>query len=121
MFKEAFESKLIIIDETIHVGGKSHLYLRINFFFFFITENGVPKSSDGSDGLNGVAVFDIIVVCSLAGFLMFGSVYKWKVKGESGVNVIPFREFWMDLPKLVKVNHLFFNEFVQSSAKMLIC
>eukprot|EP00301_Raphidiophrys_heterophryoidea_P011423 c17532_g1_i1.p1 GENE.c17532_g1_i1~~c17532_g1_i1.p1 ORF type:complete len:259 (+),score=47.86 c17532_g1_i1:62-838(+) len=68
-----------------------------------------PSTGGGSkkDSLSGVAIFDILFFCSLAAFLIFGSIYNWKVKGESGVNVIPFKDFLKDIPFLVKDGFMF--------------
>ncbi len=58
---------------------------------------------DDSEDLGAIAIFDIAVVCSIAAFLVFGSLYNWKIKGETGANIIPLRGFWTEIPFLVKV------------------
>jgi len=56
----------------------------------------------GDGGLSGGSVFLIILLCVVVLYLAVGSLVMWKVKGHSGVEVIPNYEFWKDVPVLVK-------------------
>lgn len=67
----------------------------------------IPGYGSGGGGIGGVAIFDIIIVCSLAAFIIFGSLYNWKAKGLSGVEVIPLKDFWKEIPSLCKDGCLF--------------
>jgi hypothetical protein len=64
------------------------------------------ESSGGGGGLGGW-IFVIIVLVGFVLFLVVGSIYKWKVKGASGSDVIPLIDFWKDLPGLIKDGCLF--------------
>lgn len=52
--------------------------------------------------MGGPGIFVLIVFVSIFAFIIFGSVFRWKVKGVTGADVIPLRSFWADLPFLVK-------------------
>jgi len=53
-------------------------------------------------GLSGGSIFLIIVLIAAVLYLSIGSIVMWKVKGHSGIEVIPNIEFWKDLPGLIK-------------------
>eukprot|EP00298_Acanthocystis_sp_HF-20_P025041 c36736_g1_i1.p1 GENE.c36736_g1_i1~~c36736_g1_i1.p1 ORF type:complete len:254 (+),score=64.10 c36736_g1_i1:38-799(+) len=61
----------------------------------------------GSSAIGTVGVIDLVIVLSFLVFLGGGSVYNWKVKKQTGLEVIPFRAVWMDVPFLVKDGVLF--------------
>eukprot|EP01064_Diplonema_japonicum_P025384 TRINITY_DN3678_c0_g2_i1.p1 TRINITY_DN3678_c0_g2~~TRINITY_DN3678_c0_g2_i1.p1 ORF type:complete len:189 (+),score=37.86 TRINITY_DN3678_c0_g2_i1:54-620(+) len=71
-----------------------------------------PESSSSSDGISGGAIFLIIFFVGFAVYMAAGMAYMFKVKGESGVNIIPHVEFWKDLPNLMKDGALFIKNKV---------
>eukprot|EP01101_Sappina_pedata_P012796 TRINITY_DN8_c0_g1_i1.p1 TRINITY_DN8_c0_g1~~TRINITY_DN8_c0_g1_i1.p1 ORF type:complete len:232 (-),score=83.54 TRINITY_DN8_c0_g1_i1:107-802(-) len=61
----------------------------------------------GSSGMDFGWILILIVVIVIILYLIIGSIYKWKVQGESGLMVIPNIEFWLDLPVMVKDGFVF--------------
>eukprot|EP01059_Diplonema_ambulator_P035785 TRINITY_DN858_c0_g1_i3.p1 TRINITY_DN858_c0_g1~~TRINITY_DN858_c0_g1_i3.p1 ORF type:complete len:198 (+),score=57.38 TRINITY_DN858_c0_g1_i3:43-594(+) len=77
----------------------------------------MPNSGGGggggsSGGMSGGAIFLIILFVGFAVYLAGGIVYMAKVKGESGINMIPHIEFWKDLPNLMKDGAFFIKNKV---------
>jgi len=47
-------------------------------------------------------IFVILVVSLAFIYLVVGSIFNWRTKGASGIQMIPNHEFWMELPGLLK-------------------
>eukprot|EP01064_Diplonema_japonicum_P025386 TRINITY_DN3678_c0_g2_i3.p1 TRINITY_DN3678_c0_g2~~TRINITY_DN3678_c0_g2_i3.p1 ORF type:complete len:206 (+),score=45.74 TRINITY_DN3678_c0_g2_i3:54-671(+) len=79
---------------------------------------GVPveptpaEPSSSSDGVDGGVIFLIIFFVGFAVYMGAGMAYRFKVKGETGVNMVPNVEFWKDLPNLMKDGALFIKNKV---------
>ncbi|KAJ9461638.1 hypothetical protein DIPPA_15423 [Diplonema papillatum] len=61
-----------------------------------------PSPGSPSGGLTGGGVFLILFFVGFFVYFAAGSAYMYKVKGETGVNVIPNVELWKGLPGLMK-------------------
>jgi len=56
----------------------------------------------GGGGFDIGWIFVILVVSLAFIYLVVGSIFNWKTKGASGIQMIPNYEFWMELPGLLK-------------------
>jgi hypothetical protein len=61
-----------------------------------------PAGSGSSGGLSGGDVF--LIIFFVGGFLYIavGAAYNYKMKGQTGMEIIPNIEFWRDVPSLIK-------------------
>lgn len=79
--------------------------------FIYKSKSGCPDATipcssvpggGGGGGLSGVQIVVILMFTVPIVALISGSVFRWKVKGETGTDVIPAKDTLMDIPFLVK-------------------
>ncbi|CDS08563.1 hypothetical protein LRAMOSA09924 [Lichtheimia ramosa] len=56
----------------------------------------------GSEGMSGLGIFFTIVFVLLGVYFVGGAFYNYKVYNARGLDLIPHRDFWLDLPYLIK-------------------
>ncbi|CAO3662314.1 unnamed protein product [Umbelopsis vinacea] len=76
------------------------------------TEQTPDKPSDGGNsnggngggggGMSGVGIFFLIVGILIALYFIGGAFYNYKQYNARGLDLIPHRDFWLDLPYLIK-------------------
>eukprot|EP01113_Clastostelium_recurvatum_P016054 TRINITY_DN190_c0_g1_i1.p1 TRINITY_DN190_c0_g1~~TRINITY_DN190_c0_g1_i1.p1 ORF type:complete len:248 (-),score=46.12 TRINITY_DN190_c0_g1_i1:173-916(-) len=67
------------------------------------SKHACPLPGTGGSGkLSGGSIFLIIFFSAFTLYFLVGAVVSWKVKGNSGIEIIPNFEFWKDLPFLMK-------------------
>jgi len=72
------------------------------------------KDSDGSNGGgkervgSGIGWFFLLFLLAFAAYFALGAYYNYSTYGASGLDLIPHRDFWMDVPYLLRdvVAHL---------------
>jgi len=67
---------------------------------FACPPGGIPGIGPG--GLSPGSIFLIIFFVGFALYFAIGSVVMWKVKGATGIEILPNSGFWVGLPGLIK-------------------
>ncbi|KAI9487282.1 MAG: autophagy-related protein 27 [Benjaminiella poitrasii] len=52
--------------------------------------------------MSGISIFFTIVFVLLAVYFVGGAIYNYKMYNARGLDLIPHREFWFDLPYLIR-------------------
>ncbi|OAD77696.1 hypothetical protein PHYBLDRAFT_141562 [Phycomyces blakesleeanus NRRL 1555(-)] len=69
-------------------------------------DNGNDKKGDETpqpkEGMSGVGIFFTTVLVLLAIYFVGGAFYNFKMYNAQGLDLIPHRDFWFDLPYLIK-------------------
>ncbi|KAI9496127.1 autophagy-related protein 27 [Zychaea mexicana] len=67
-----------------------------------------PSDGESSEGMSGAGIFFTIVGVLLAVYFIGGAFYNFKMYNARGLDLIPHRDFWLDLPYLIKdlISHL---------------
>ncbi|KAI9273071.1 autophagy-related protein 27 [Phascolomyces articulosus] len=70
--------------------------------------NGDNGNEEKSEGMSGAGVFFTIIGVVLAIYFVGGAFYNFKMYNARGLDLIPHRDFWLDLPYLIKdlISHL---------------
>ncbi|KAG2220054.1 hypothetical protein INT45_007298, partial [Circinella minor] len=70
--------------------------------------DGNEGSGDTNEGMSGAGVFFTIVFVLLGIYFIGGAFYNFKMYNARGLDLIPHRDFWLDLPYLIKdlISHL---------------
>lgn len=77
--------------------------IALAFSFAWQEEKNNPKK-----GVSGGDVILIIFFCGvLLPYLVFGALFMKYRRGASGLDLIPNREFWMEVPGLIKDGFMF--------------
>ncbi|KAJ7462331.1 autophagy-related protein 27 [Mycena galericulata] len=61
---------------------------------------GNDKSGSGS--LSSVGWFLLLLLCAFATYMSLGAYYNYSTYGASGVDLIPHRDFWLEVPYMLK-------------------
>jgi len=86
------------------------------YHFNWLHPAACPTSSDGGSGGDGggLAIGWIFIICLLVVMLLYvvgGVAFQRFYRHESGLDLIPQREFWFGLPFMVKDGHVYtFNK-----------
>ncbi|KAI8987485.1 autophagy-related protein 27 [Mycotypha africana] len=66
-------------------------------------ENG-NSGNDGEvkKGMSGIGIFFTIIMVLGAVYFVAGAIYNFKMYNARGLDLIPHRDFWLDLPYLIK-------------------
>jgi len=75
--------------------------------FTMTSKYACPIGGSGPGGLSGGSIFLIIFFVSAVLYFAIGSIVMWKVKGASGIEILPNSAFWVGLPGLLKDGVLF--------------
>ncbi|OZJ03013.1 hypothetical protein BZG36_03975 [Bifiguratus adelaidae] len=62
----------------------------------------------GGGGLGWFSILLIILVCLLASYFILGAIYNYKMYNARGMDLLPHRDFWQDLPGILRdlLNHV---------------
>ncbi|KAH8555582.1 autophagy-related protein 27 [Umbelopsis sp. PMI_123] len=63
---------------------------------------GNDNAGSGGGGMSGVGIFFLIVGLLIAFYFIGGAFYNYKQYNARGLDLIPHRDFWLDLPYLIK-------------------
>ncbi|KAI9319308.1 autophagy-related protein 27 [Dichotomocladium elegans] len=63
-----------------------------------------PDENKGEEkkGMSGISVFFTLVFVLLGIYFVGGAIYNFKMYNARGLDLIPHRDFWLDLPYLIK-------------------
>lgn len=61
-------------------------------------------SEDKKEGMSGIGIFFTIVFVLAAVYFVGGAIYNFKMYNARGLDLIPHRDFWFDLPYLIRVS-----------------
>jgi len=66
------------------------------------------KEKPGSGGLSSMGWFLLLLILSFATYMGFGAYYNYSTYGARGMDLIPHRDFWMEVPYMLRdvVSHL---------------
>ncbi|KAG2173145.1 hypothetical protein INT43_004518 [Umbelopsis isabellina] len=64
--------------------------------------NNGGSSGGGGGGMSGVGIFFLVVGLLIAAYFIGGAFYNYKQYNARGLDLIPHRDFWLDLPYLIK-------------------
>ncbi|KAF7723055.1 hypothetical protein EC973_002389 [Apophysomyces ossiformis] len=67
-----------------------------------LPDNGNDQSSPADGGMSGVGIFFTTVGVLAAVYFIGGAIYNFKVYNARGLDLIPHRDFWLDLPYLIR-------------------
>ncbi|ORZ02768.1 autophagy-related protein 27 [Syncephalastrum racemosum] len=74
-----------------------------------VPDNDSPKDGNnggenggGSGGMSGVGIFFTIIGVLLGVYFVGGAFYNFRMYNARGLDLIPHRDFWLDLPYLIK-------------------
>jgi len=63
---------------------------------------GNDNPGNGGGGMSGAGIFFLIVGILVALYFIGGAFYNYKQYNARGLDLIPHRDFWLDLPYLIK-------------------
>ncbi|KAI8575610.1 hypothetical protein K450DRAFT_260903 [Umbelopsis ramanniana AG] len=66
--------------------------------------DGNSGNGGGGGGMSGAGIFFLIVGILVALYFIGGAFYNYKQYNARGLDLIPHRDFWLDLPYLIKVS-----------------
>jgi len=66
------------------------------------------KDKPGSGGLSSMGWFLLLLILAFAMYMGFGAYYNYSTYGARGMDLIPHRDFWMEVPYMLRdvVSHL---------------
>jgi len=66
------------------------------------------NNRSGSGSLSSVGWFLLVLLLAFATYMCLGAYYQYSTYGASGVDLIPHRDFWMEVPYMLKdvLSHL---------------
>ncbi|KAI7867018.1 ligand-effect modulator 3 family [Spinellus fusiger] len=67
-----------------------------------VPEKGDQKEDTQHEGMSGMGIFFTTVASLLALYFVAGAVYNFRTHNARGLDLIPHRDFWLDLPYLIK-------------------
>jgi len=70
---------------------------------------GPPGGGSTPSGWRGVGYFSLVLFLAFGAYFALGAYYNYNKYGASGWDLVPHRDFWRDVPFLVRdvFNHLF--------------
>ncbi|CEG71777.1 hypothetical protein RMATCC62417_07449 [Rhizopus microsporus] len=99
-------------EPTIVSFHNNVLTLQWKTVFACATEPQEKKPDDGGhqggneepkkEGMSGIRIFFTIIFVLLAVYFIGGAFYNYRVYNARGLDLIPHREFWLDLPYLIR-------------------
>ncbi|KAJ7770223.1 autophagy-related protein 27 [Mycena maculata] len=71
-------------------------------------EDERPGNTKSGSGLSSVGWFLLLLLLAFATYMGLGAYYNYSTYGSSGLDLIPHRDFWMEVPYMLKdvLSHL---------------
>ncbi|KAI8372764.1 autophagy-related protein 27 [Radiomyces spectabilis] len=67
-----------------------------------LPDNGGNNDQPNQGGMSGAGIFFTVVGSLIAFYFVAGVLYNFKVYNARGADLIPHRDFWLDLPYLIR-------------------